>query len=328
MKPTSALILSLSFAVLLCVGLVYLDLQLASDTREIKQLKAANASAEAHVAALQGSFDSFKRDMKQYDSVIGPQGTLQVLARSLQSGDMDLSVKSLAIVSRGKAVVSLKSLPDAGGVIQVGSTDGTGAAEISSSPGKAKIGLKATTAADTGQVVHLATFGAEGLALQRGPSDDPAARTDGAGIQILEDGADFYMAQSGGGNVSMDTASGDERAKFSIWADGTPKKMVYVSLGSKDISPFVSVAGAASGDSLTLLPGRLSLANREGTVVLAAAEDAEGGYVFANDKTGTRRAIMTAGTDGHGSISVFGSDNRSNTLYPEYNIQRTGSNQK
>ena len=176
--------------------------------------------------------------------------------------------------------------------------------------------------------VHIATYGDEGYYLQKGPSDDMATRTDGAGLQILDDGADFIMAQSGGGNIAMGTSSGDERAKLNIWSEGTPKRMIYLSLGSKDITPFVSVAGALTGNALTLLPDRLSLANRDGTVVLAAAEDNDGGFVFVNDKSGARRAIMTAGSDGHGSISVLGNDNRSNTLYPEYNIQRTGSNQK
>jgi len=327
-KSNSALVLVLSFAVLLCIGLIYQAIQLASDTSQIRQLKAANAAAETHIAAMQASVDGFKRDLKQYDSVIGAQGTFQVLATNLQSGEMDLSVKSLKIVSKGKPLVTLKSAPDAGGLVQVASSDGTSAAEISSAPGKAKISLKATTGTDPGLVVHLATVGDDGYFLQKGPSEDAAAKTDGAGLQILDEGADFYMAQSSGGNVSIDTSSGDERAKISIWEDGTPKKAIYLSLGPKDITPFVSVAGAQSGNSITLLPDRLSLANREGTVLLAAAEDADGGFVFANDKTGARRAIMTAGTEGHGSISVFGNDSRSNTLYPEYNIQRTGSNQK
>ncbi len=328
MKPNSALALVISFVVLLCIVLVYFGIRLSSDTSQIAQLRASNASEEARMAAMQASVDGFKRDLKQYDSVIGAQGTFQVLASGLQSGEMDLSVRSLKVVSKGKALVTLKSAPDAGGVVQLGSSDGTSAAEISSAPGKAKISLRATTGADPALVVHLATVGDDGYFLQKGPSDDAAARTDGAGLQILDEGADFYMAQSSGGNVSMDTSTGDERAKVSIWEEGTPKKAIYLSLGPKDVSPFVSVAGTQSGDSLTLLPGRLSLANREGTVLLAAAEDADGGFVFANDKAGARRAIMTAGTDGHGSISVFGSDSRSNTLYPEYNIQRTGSNQK
>ena len=328
MKESTALVLAISFVVLLVAGLVYMGLRLSSDTQEIKQLRAANAASEVHMASIQASVDGFKRDLKQYDSVIGAQGSLQILAKNLQNGDMDLSVKSLKVVSKGKSLVSLDSVPDSGGVIQVGSSDGTSSAEISSIPGKARIGLKATTGADAGRVVHIATLADEGYSVQKGPSEDPAARTDGAGLQILDDGTDFYIAQSSGGNVSIDTSSGDEQAKLSIWAEGNSKKAIHLSLGTKDVSPFVNVAGAASGSTLTLFPERLSLANREGTVLLAAAEDADGGFIFANDKTGARRAFMTAGTDGHGIISVFGTDNRSNTLYPEYNIQRTGSNQK
>src|ERR1019366_8618051 len=154
-------------------------------------------------------------------------------------------------------------------------------------------GLKAATGADPAHVVHVASYGAEGYTLQKGPSDDAAAKTDGAGLQILDEGADFYL-----------------------------------SLGTRDITPFVSVTGAASGDSLTLLPDRLSLANRDGTVVLAAAEDSDGGYVFVNDKAGSQRVLMTANADGKGTISVFGNDNRSNTLYPEYNIQKIGSTKR
>jgi len=322
------MVVAILIAVLFCVGLVYLDIQLSGATREVNALKASRAASEAHMASMQAAIDGFKKDIKQYDDAVGTQGTIQILAKKLESGEMDLTLKSLKIVSKGKAVVSLGSAPDAGGIIQVASNDGSSTAEIASIAGKSRLGMKATTGTDAAPVVHVASYGDEGYYLQKGPSDDQATRTDGAGLQILDDGADFLMAQTGGGNVSMGTSSADERAKLSIWSEGTPKKVIYLSLGAKDISPFMSVAGVASGDSLTLLPERLSLANREGTVILAAAADNDGGFVFVNDKTGARRATMTAGTDGHGSISVLGSDNRSNTLYPEYNIQRTGSNQK
>src|ERR1039457_1716457 len=255
-------------------------------------------------------------------------GTLQMLAKRIDGGEMDLSLKSLKIVSKGKSLVSLGSVADSGGVIQLASSDGTSSAEISAAPGKSLIGLKAATGADPAHVVHVASYGAEGYTLQKGPSDDAAAKTDGAGLQILDEGADFYLAQSGGGNVSIGTSSADERAKLSIWSEGNPRKGIYLSLGTRDITPFVSVTGAASGDSLTLLPDRLSLANRDGTVVLAAAEDSDGGYVFVNDKAGSQRVLMTANADGKGTISVFGNDNRSNTLYPEYNIQKIGSTKR
>jgi len=328
MKSSPAVNVALTLAVLCCAGLIFLFAQLAGSRQQAAVLRAANAALEVHMAAVQGSLDAIKRDLKQYDAAIGPQGTLQLLAKGIQSGDAELSLKSLRIVSNGKPLVSLGSIPDSGGVIQVGSSDGTSSASISAVSGKSRIGLKATTGVDPALAVHIATYGDEGYTLQKGPSDDAATRTDGAGLQILDEGSDFYMAQNGGGNVSMDTSSADERAKVSIWSEGTPKKVIYLSLGAKDIAPFVSVTGAVSGDSLTLVPDRLSLANRDGTAVLAAAEDNDGGFVFVNDKSGAQRALMTATADGKGTISVFGNDNRSNTLYPEYNIQRTGSNPK
>jgi hypothetical protein len=328
MKLTPPLLTAIVVVFLFCIDLIYLEIRFSADKREINTLRASNAAAEAHMAAMQASIDAFKRDIKQYDDAVGAKGTIQLLAKSLVSGEMDLSLRSLKIVSKGKSLVSLVAVPDTGGMVQVASSDGTSIAEISSVPGKSRIGVKATTGSDTAPVVHIATFGDEGYYLQKGPSDDMAARTDGAGLQLLDDGAEFVMAQTGGGNISMGTSSADERAKMSISAEGTPKKVIYLSLGSKDISPFLSVSGTATGGSLTLLPERLSLANKDGTVVLAAAEDSDGGFVFVNDKTGARRGIMTAGTDGHGSITVLGNDNRSNTLYPEYNIQKTGSNQK
>ena len=229
------------------------------------------------MAIMQASIDGFKKDIKQYDEAIGAQGTIQILARQLENGEKDLTVRSLKIVSKGKSLVSLASVPDMGGLIQVASNDGTSIAEIAAMPGKSKIGIKATTGSDPATVVHVATYGDEGYYLQKGPTDDPAARTDGAGLQILDDGPDFLMSQTGGGNVSFATSSTEERAKLSIWADGNPKKIIYLSLGAKDIAPFVSVAGEASGVSLTLLPERLTLANHDGTVVLGRGGGHRGG---------------------------------------------------
>jgi|CZKI01.1.fsa_nt_gi hypothetical protein len=328
MKSNPALAVAVSIAVLFCIGLIYLNIRLVETTRQLNALRATSAAEEAHMVLIQGSIDAFKRDLKQYDEVVGSHGTLQMLAKRIDGGEMDLSLKSLKIVSKGKSLVSLGSVADSGGVIQLASSDGTSSAEISAAPGKSLIGLKAATGADPAHVVHVASYGAEGYTLQKGPSDDAAAKTDGAGLQILDEGADFYLAQSGGGNVSIGTSSADERAKLSIWSEGNPRKGIYLSLGTRDITPFVSVTGAASGDSLTLLPDRLSLANRDGTVVLAAAEDSDGGYVFVNDKAGSQRVLMTANADGKGTISVFGNDNRSNTLYPEYNIQKIGSTKR
>ncbi len=328
MKSNSPLIVAITIAVIFCIGLAYLEIQLLGARRDLNALKAASGATEAHMASVQASVEAFKQGLKQYDAVVGPQGSLQILAKSLEGGEMELAVKSLKIVSKGKALVSIGSVPDAGGTIQVVSSDGSSLAEVSAIAGKSRMAFKATAGADTTTVVRVATFGDEGYYLQKGPTDEVATRTDGAALQIQDDGADFFMAQTGGGNISIDTSSSDERAKMSIWADGTPKKIIYLSLGSKDITPFVSVSGALSGTSLTMLPDRLSLANRDGTVVLAAAQDDDGGFVFVNDKTGARRGIMTAGSEGHGSISVFGNDKRSNTLYPEYNIQKSGTNQK
>jgi hypothetical protein len=174
----------------------------------------------------------------------------------------------------------------------------------------------------------MATYGDQGYYLQKGPSDDPAARTDGAGMRITDSGANFFMTQSGGGSVTMDTASADERAKISVSIDGTPKREIGLSSGTAEAGPFVSLAGALSGDSMRLLPDRLSLSSHGGSVLLAAAADENGGFVFVNDAAGARRALMTAGAEGHGSISVYGNDKRSNTLYPEYNIQQAGSTEK
>lgn len=328
MKLTPPAAVGLVALILLACCLVYQGLSLASANRQLSALNASKAASEAQMATMQKTIDGFRRDVKVYDEAVGTEGSIRALAKRLEDGQLDLSVKTLRILAKGKPVVSLSAVPDSGGLIQVSSNDGTSMAEVASLPGKSRIGVRATTGTDASSVVHVATYGDEGYYFQKGPSDDPAARTDGAGLQILEDGPDFLMAQTGGGNVSISTSSGDERGKISIWSEGSPKKIVYLSLGAKDISPFISISGATSGGTLTLVPDRLSLADREGAVTLAAAEDADGGFVFVNDKAGARRATMTAGNDGHGSITVLGSDNRSNTLYPEYNIQRTGATQK
>ncbi len=133
------------------------------------------------------------------------------------------------------------------------------------------------------------------------------------------------MAQNQGGNVSIDTTGADERAKLSLWSSVGTKKVVSLSVGGRDGSPYVSEAGAASGYSLTLVPDRISLLNKDGAETLAAAGDAGGGFFIANDQAGERRAILASGTEGHGSLSVFGSDNRSNTFLPEFDIQKKGT---
>ncbi len=322
------MIAAISIAVLLFLVQAYVDFEWFSSSGDLTRLKAANAAASAQLASIQGSVEGFKQSLKQYDAAIGDHGSIQLLAKSISAGDLDLSVKSLKVMSNGKTVVSLGSLPDSGGVVQVVSNDGASSAEISSAPGKTRIGFKVTSGADAALVVHLATYGSDGLYLQKGATDDVTARTDGAGLQILDGGTNFFMAQSNGGNVSIDTTTGDERGMFSLWSEGNPKKVIKLSLGATGSSPFESLNGAASGYSMTLVPDRLSLATRDGNPALSMAADDGGGFVIVNDKGGERRAIMASGTDGHGTIGVFGNDGRSNTLFPEYNIQKTGSSQK
>jgi hypothetical protein len=322
------MIAAISIAVLLCLGQIFVDIQWFSASGDLGRLKAANSAAAAQLSAIQGTVDGFKQSLKQYDAEIGEHGSIQLLAKGLASGDLDISVKSLKVVGAGKTLVSLGSNPDAGGVIQVVSNDATSTAEISSATGKSKIGFKVSTGADASLIVHLATYGSDGLYLQKGATDDVGARTDGAGLQILDAGTNFFMAQNDGGNVSIDTTTADERAMVSIWSEGNPKKTIKLSLGAKDASPFESFSGAASGYSMTLIPDRLSLTTKDGNPAIAIAGDEGGGFVIVNDKAGERRAMMASGTDGHGTIGVFGSDGRSNTLFPEYNIQKSGSSQK
>lgn len=328
MKLTPPMITAISIAALLLLFQIYVDIGWLGSSGELGRLKAANESQAAQLASIQGSVDAYRQSAKQVDAAIGPKGTIQLLASALQAGDFDLSVKSLKVVSNGKAVVTLSAIPDAGGLIQVVSNDGTGTAEIAAGPGKSRESLKSTSGADTAQVVHLAAYGSDGLYLQKGATEDVAARTDGAGLQIQDAGASFFMAQSQGGNVSIDTSTADERAKLSVWSEIGAKKMVTLSVGAKDASPYVSTSGAASGYTLILVPDRLSLLNKDGGETLVAAGDTNGGFFIANDHAGDRRAIMASGTDGKGSISVFGSDNKSNTFLPEFDIQKTSTTQK
>jgi hypothetical protein len=325
MKLTSPMIAAISIAVLLCLVQAYVDIQWMGASGELGRLKGASEAHSAQLASLQGSVSSFSQSVKQYDAAIGPHGSIQVLASGLQSGDIDLNVKSLKVVSNGKTVVSLGSAPDAGGVIQVAALDGTASAEIASGPGRSRLAFRETTGGADAQVVRVATYGGAGLYLQRGATDDMAARTDGAGFQIADAGADFFMAQNQGGNVTIDTTGGDERAKLSLFSSTGAKKIVSLSVGGKDGSPYLSEAGAASGYSLTLVPDRLSLLNKDGSETLVAAGDTGGGFFIANDQGGERRAIMASGTEGHGSLSVFGNDNRSNTFLPEFDIQKKGT---
>jgi hypothetical protein len=322
------MIAAISIAALLVLVQIYVDIQWVGASGDLARLRSANAASANQLASIQGNVDAFKQALKQYDAEIGAQGKIKLLAKGLESGDAELLVKSLKVISNGKTVVSLGSAAESGGVVQVLSLDGTGSAEISAAPGKSRLAFKETTGADATLAVHIATYGGDGLYLQKGATDDQAARTDGAGFQIQDAGANFFMAQSSGGNVSIDTSTAEERAKLTLWSEGTPKKIIDLSLGAKDANPYVSLAGEASGYSMTLVPDRMALANKDGTITLTAAGDDGGGFLIANDKGGERRAIIASGTDGHGSIGVYGSDGRSNTLYPEFNIQKTGSSQK
>jgi hypothetical protein len=324
MKLTSSVIAGISVAVVLLIAVVYLTIELNGASTDLKQEKDANAALDARVTALQSTVNGLAQKSKQSEAT---QGSLQVLAKNLQNGEMDMTLKSLKIISGGKSVVVLGSTADQGGVIDVTSNDGASNAEISSVAGASKIGFKTVTTAGTAQVSHLATFGDEGYYLQRGPTDDEASRTDGAGLKVADAGATFFMAQNGAGNVSIKTSSRDESAKMSLWAEGDLKKLITMSLGAKDDSPSVSVTGLPSGGTLTAVPDRLSLLNKDGVNTLAAAADENGGYFIANDNTGGRRAIVTAGSDGRGSLSVYG-NKRSNTFLPVFDLQQTDSGQK
>jgi hypothetical protein len=328
MKLTSPMIAGISIAVLLLLAQVYVDFQWFSSSGDVSRLKAENASSSAQLASVQGSVEEFKQTLKKYDAAIGEHGTIQLLAKAIASGDAELSIKSLKIVSNNKPVVSLGSAADAGGLIQVFSNDGSATAEISAGPGKSRLAFKVTTGADASLAVHLASYGGDGLYLQKGTTEDQAARSDGAGLQILDAGSSFFMAQKDGGNVSIDTTAVDDRASLRVWTESNPAKVVKLSLGGKTASPYVSLSGAESGYLMTLVPDRLTLATKDGNTDLSVAGDEAGGFVIVSDKAGERRAFMASGNEGHGTISVYGNDGRSNTLFPEYNIQKTGSSQK
>ncbi len=239
MKLTPLVATGIFVVILLMAGVVYMgEVQLSWASRQINALNATRAAAEGRMAAMQASIDGFKKDIKQYDEAIGAQGTIQILAKQLENGGKDLTLRSLKIVSKGKAVVSLGSVPDAGGLVQVAASDG-----IEHRRDRRHAWEKARSASRRPQGPTrprwsmwppLAT---RDTTSESKLTDDPTTRTDGAGLQILDDGPEFLMAQAGGGNVSFTTSSADERAKLSIWADGNPKKLIYLSLGAKDIPP-------------------------------------------------------------------------------------------
>jgi hypothetical protein len=316
----------ISIAVLLCVVQAYVDFRWLGSAGEIAELKGQNGQMAAQLSGLQGTVDAMNNVLKHYDAAIGPKGTVRQVAEQLASGDMDLQVKSLSVVANGKALVFMGTKPDSGGVVTVASLDGSSGAELGAGPGKTWVALKGATGSEGAHVSHSATLASDGLSLLKG--FDAAAPTDTASLSIGDSGADLSLAQGGGGNVSVDTSTIGARAKVSIWEDGSPKRSLSLSTGEGDADPFVSLSGSQSAYTMTLVPDRLSLINKSGSVTLTAAGDEFGGFFVANDKGGERRAVLASGTDGRGNLGVFGADGRSNTLLPEFNIQKGGTIQK
>lgn len=328
MKLSPLVIAAAAAVVVLIAGIVYVDLKIDGRASEIASLRNDNAALGAQVASLKAQVDSLSREAKLANSAIGEKGTLQVLARGLASGDMELTLRSLKIVSGGKAVVTLGSGADQGGSVSVAAADGSASAELAAAAGKAKMAFRAESGADAAHVVAVASLGTEGLYMQRGPSDSEDTRTEGAGLKLADSGASLFVARHGAGNFSFDTPAGDVPARLSVWSDGDPDRHLSVALGANDAAPTLSVSGSGSGQTLWLAPDRLTLLAKDGTVVLGAAQDDNGGFLFVNDTKGTRKALVTAGTEGHGSVAVYGDDKRSNTLFPVYNIQQSGPTQK
>jgi hypothetical protein len=115
MKPSLPLVVALAVAVLLGVGLVYVDLQLGGAARDINGLRNQNASLEAQVNALQGTVNDLAKRAKLADAALGTGGTLQTLAANIASGTLDLSLKSLKIVSGESRLSSLDPTRTRGG---------------------------------------------------------------------------------------------------------------------------------------------------------------------------------------------------------------------
>jgi hypothetical protein len=327
MKLSVPLVAAIAVCAALVLDLAYVFVQLGSASGQIRDLRGQNDAFEAQISSLKSSVELLRQQAKQSEATIGEKGTLQTLAKNLSSGEMDLSLKSLKIVGAGKTYVLLSANAEQGGLVRVNASDGSSTAEIAATPGSTKIALAAQTGADATRVVHIATLGDDGYYLQRGPTESTDTRTLGAGLRLLDTGANFFIAQAGAANLSIETSASDLSARLSLWPESDATKRVTLSVGAKD-APTVVVSGDPAGGSVALLPSRLSLFDKNGGVALSAAEDDHGGFIFVNDETGVRRAIMTAGAEGHGSVSVYGSDKRSNTLFPVYNIQQSGPTQK
>jgi hypothetical protein len=328
MKITPPMAAAAAVAAVLCLGLAYAVVKVNGNAGEIAELKGDKAALEARVASLKATVDSLAQQSKQAESAIGANGTLQVLARGIASGEMDLSLRSLRVVSGGKALVTLGSAPDQGGTVTVASADGSSSAVLASSAGKSRVTFRSDTGSDAAHLVQLAAFGSEGYSVQRGPTEKDDAAAAVAGLRIQDSGSSIFVSGRGSGTVSMDAPIGDSPATLSVVAEADASKRVTLSTGPKDATPSLSVSGSPAGLTLWLAPDRLTLLAKDGSVAFGAAEDDNGGFGFAISSAGVRRALMTAGTDGHGAVTVYGDDKRSNTLFPVYNLQQAGAAQK
>jgi hypothetical protein len=328
MKITPPMAAAAAVAAALCLGLAYAVVKVNGNAGEIAQLRGDKAALEARVASLKATVDSLLQQSKQAESTIGENGTLQVLARGISSGEMDLSLRSLKVVSGGKALVTLGSATDQGGTVTVASADGSSSAVLASSAGKSRITFRSDTGSDAAHLVQLASFGNEGYSVQRGPTDKDDAATAVAGLRIQDSGASIFASGHGSGTVSMDAPAGDAPATLNVIAEADASRRVTLSTGPKDATPSVSVSGSPAGLTLWLVPDRLTLVTKDGGVALGAAQDENGGFVFVNAASGVRRAIMTAGAQGQGSVTVYSDDKKTNTFYPVFNLQQAGASQK
>src|SRR5208283_4773280 len=117
MKITPLVAAAASVAAVLLLGLAYAIVKVNGNSAEIATLKGDKAALEAQVGSLKSTVDTLARQSKQAESAIGENGTLQVLARGISSGEMDLSLRSLKVVSGGKTLVALGAAADQGGTV-------------------------------------------------------------------------------------------------------------------------------------------------------------------------------------------------------------------
>lgn len=328
MKFTPLLAAAVAVAALLCLGLAYAIVKINGAAGDIAALKGDKAALEAQVGSLKSTVDALVRQSKQAESAIGENGTLQVLARGIASGEMDLSLRSLKVVSGGKALVTLGSSPEQGGTVAVASADGSAGAVLASPAGRPSITFRSDSGSDAAHLVQLAAFGSDGYSVQRGATDKADGAAAVAGLRVQDSGASIFVTGHGSGTVSLDAPTGDAPAALNAVSESDASRRVTLSTGPKDATPFLSVSGSPSGFTLWLAPDRLTLVTKDGGAALGAAEDDSGGFVFLNSAAGVRRALMTAGTEGQGTLYVFGDDKKSNRFYPEFNLQQSGPSQK